>query len=63
MGTDTLLWSGGEPSSVERRWCEDGEYVRELPSGLQSVVEWRGRASASMKRAEGGHNARSALSR
>lgn len=42
MGTDTLLWSGDEPSSVERRWRGDGEYVREPPSGLQSVVEWSG---------------------
>jgi hypothetical protein len=39
-----LLWSGGEPGSVERRRRGDGEYVREPPSSLRSVVEWRGRS-------------------
>lgn len=55
MGTDTLLWSGDEPSSVERRRRGDGEYVREPPSGLQSGVErekqtWNSTGSVELKK-------------
>jgi hypothetical protein len=38
----TLLWSGGEPGSVERRRRGDGDYVREPPSGLRELAECSG---------------------
>lgn len=47
MDMDTLLPSSGEPSSVERRWCGDGEQARmrgSCPLAREVVVDSRVRS-------------------